>query len=178
MNRVRIGAVIAVVIAVAFIVWLIAKDGGGDGGDKSAERAEPAAASVRELRALPDALGHEVYWAGTRPGNTYELTQTRDGSVYIRYLPPGVDVGANEPRYTTVGTYPHADAFKTVQKAARRRGATVERIEGGGLAVRSREHPKSVYFAYPNSDFLLEVFDPSPTRALRLVTSGQVRAIR
>jgi hypothetical protein len=39
------------------------------------------------------------------------------------------------------------------------------------------ETPTSVYFAFPDSPYLVEVFDPSPRRARQLVRSGQVAVI-
>jgi hypothetical protein len=176
--RLRLGAVLAVVFAAVFLTWLVLKNGDGDSQAGPSKRATPERATVRDLKALPRAAGHKVYWAGTRRGYSFELTQTGDGSIYIRYLPAGVAIGVERPDYTTVGTYPHPNALSTVRKAARRRGATVRRIDRGGLAVASRDHPKSVYFAYPKTDLLLELYDPSPKRALGLVTSGRARAIR
>jgi hypothetical protein len=40
-----------------------------------------------------------------------------------------------------------------------------------------KTRPTSVYLAYPESDYQIEVFDPSPTRAVELVTSGQVKQV-
>jgi hypothetical protein len=177
LGRLRLGAVVAVVFAAVFLAWLVLKSGDGSQAGPS-RRATPHAATVNELKALRAEIGHKVYWAGTRHGYTYELTRTSDGSVYIRYLPKGVPLGAERPDYTTVGTYAHPNAFATLRKAARRRGATVRKIDRRGLAVASRSHPSSVYFAYPKTDLLVEVFDPSPKRALRLVTSGRAGAIR
>ena len=49
---------------------------------------------------------------------------------------------------------------------------------GGGLAIWSKKRPTSVYLAYPGSDYLVEVFDPSAERARELVLSGEVAPIR
>jgi hypothetical protein len=179
-TRLRVGAVLAVALAAAFIGWLLLKDGDGNGEPRAgaSPRAAARAATVRDLEALPAAVGHKVYWAGERPGYTYELTQTSDGSIYVRYLPTGVELGSDLPDFTTVGTYPHRNAFATVRKLSRRRGALVREIDDGGLAAAKPARPSSVYLAYPKTALLIEVFDPSPERALRLVTSGRVRAIR
>jgi hypothetical protein len=176
-TRIRIGAVIAVAAVIALIAWLIFK--GDDNGDNGSARAPAVAASVQTLRSLPDTLGHAVYWAGTRGGGyTYELTQTKDGDVYIRYLPQGVQVGDDRPNFLTVGTYPHTNAFDTVTKASKRKGEFVARIPRGGLAVSGQQRQTSVYFAYPDSNYLIEVFDPSPARARNLVVSGRIHPIR
>jgi hypothetical protein len=178
-RRLRLGAVIAVAVAAAFLVWLLFIKGDGDN-DRSPAKGENAvsAASVEDLKALPASIGHDVYWVGTKPGYTYELTRTKRGDIYIRYLPPGVQVGDQRPNFLTVGTYPHPHAFATVKKASRRQGAISRRIAGGGRSVTNRAIPKSVYFAYPGSDYLQEVYARSPKRARSLVSSGAVRPIR
>jgi hypothetical protein len=176
-NRLRIGAVIAVAIAIAFIAWLILK-GDDKNNSSTPTRAPGVAASVSDLKKLPGTLGHRVYWAGKRSGFTYELTQTSGGDIYVRYLSPGVQVGDNRPNFLTVGTYPHPKAFGTVTKASKRKGEYVRTLSGGGLAVSSQVRPTSVYVGYPGTNYLIEVFDPSPARARSLVESGKVRPIR
>ena len=44
-------------------------------------------------------------------GFTYELTETSNHDSCIRYLPAGVAVGVKVAKYTTVGTYPAANAY-------------------------------------------------------------------
>ena len=106
--NVRVGAVIAVAIAVAFVVWLLVR--GGDSNTASTttngQAVGPVATSEDELRSLSDELGHPLYWAGPIPDRTYELTRTSDNRVFIRYLPKGVPVGIRQAAYTIVGTYP------------------------------------------------------------------------
>jgi hypothetical protein len=152
--------------------WLIARDSG------SSNAAKPVAASVGDLRALPSSVGHVVYWAGPKASATYELTRTRRGYVYLRYLPQGVEVGDKRPQFLTVGTYPNPDAFASVEKAAKRKGEIVRKFGDGGLAVASPQRPQSVYFAYPGSDLLVEVYNPSSAQALQAVVSGQVKPIQ
>jgi hypothetical protein len=48
-------------------------------------------------------------------------------------------------------------------------------VPGGGLALVDEKYPKSVHLAFPNVNYQVEVFDPSPKRALAVATSGQVR---
>ena len=174
-RRVRIGAAIAVAFVVAFGAWLILR--GGD--DKSSQPEGPAssAASVAQLRALPDETGHDVYWVGARNGYTYELTRTTDGNVYIRYLPQGVAVGDGRPAYLTIGTYPRPKALAGLRRLARRSGNVSFPVEGGGLAVFSRSRPNSVYVAYPEDPVQLEVYDPSAPRARKLAREGRVRPV-
>jgi hypothetical protein len=100
------------------------------------------------------------------------------GNVSIRYLPAGVAVGDPKPEYLTVGTYPKTHALRTVESLARRPGHPSERIDGGGLAVSSSTRPQSIYFAYPGSNVQIEVYDPSPKVARRLVVSRKVKPLR
>jgi len=159
---------------------------GCGGGDKEkttsaatpAKRAAPSAATLADLRALENSVGHDIFWAGRKRGYTYELTKTTQGSIYIRYLPPGVPVGAGSADFLTVGTYPQRDAFATVQTAQKRPGETITKIGGGGVAVAGKDRPTSVYFSYPASKLLVEVYDPSATQAHRLVVSGKVKPLR
>jgi hypothetical protein len=136
------------------------------------------AASVEQLKALAVTLGHPIYWAGARPGATYELTRTTDGSVYIRYLPRGVAVGDRHPAYLTIGTYPQAGGLATLKATAATNHISTSKVADGGLALIDRKHPTSVYVAYPNVDVQIEVYDPTAGRARQLVASGQVAPIR
>jgi hypothetical protein len=167
---VRIGGIIAFAIACGAVVWLVS--GSDDSGTKSSVRA----VSAQDLAGLPATVGHPVYWVGPERGFTYELTQTSNGRTFIRYLPAGVSVGTTAP-YVTVGTYPLKHALAAVRAIAKRVNASPVTLSGGGVAVQDAQHPTSVYLAYPGSDYQIEVFDPSPTRAKNLVLSGRVSAI-
>jgi hypothetical protein len=135
------------------------------------------AATVTQLKALAARTPHPLYWLGPKPGYTYELTQTSDAKIYVRYLPPGVQLGVNAPNYVTVATYPEPNGFATVSQASKLSGEWIHRLRRGGLAVGSPRLPKSVYLSYPGATFLVEVFDPTPNHARVLVTTGQVRPI-
>ena len=102
-KRVRLGAVVAVALAVGFGAWLLVRDGDGD---SSTERAEPVATTLADLRALDEQSGHPVYRVGPRPGTKYEVTRTSNGNVYIRYLTEGAPVGDERPNYLTVARIP------------------------------------------------------------------------
>ena len=168
---VRISAVIAVAIAAGVIAWLLV---GGGGGKKSIKAAQAQAVSAQSLAALPSEVHHPVYWVGPKAGFTYELTRTSDGRIFIRYLPAGVRVGTNQPKYLTIGTYPVKDAVAAVRAIGRRTGSAPVSISGGGIAALDTAHPTSVYLAYPGSPYQVEVFDPSPTTARSIALSGQV----
>jgi hypothetical protein len=135
------------------------------------------AASRAQLRALASVLGHPVYWAGARRNTTYELTRTKDGRVYVRYLPRGVRVGDNSARYDTVGTYPQRETLTNLSAAAAKLQATVFDLPGGGRAYIDTQRPTSAYLAYPGADVQVEVYTPDPARTERLVTSREIRPV-
>lgn len=141
------------------------------------EAGVPTEASVEDLRSFAHSLGHVVYWAGVLPGRKLELTHSRSGDVFVRYLPNQAPIGDRSPDFTTVATYPRSDAYAATDRAARRRGAVKRRAPGGGLAV-GRKRSRSVYLAYPGSDFLVEVYDPSERGAWNLALSGRVGPVR
>jgi hypothetical protein len=174
-RRQRVGIIVVAAIVIAIVIWLIVRGGGDDNKQATTQpTAPPAALDQAGLINFAKGLGHPMYWAGARANRTYEVTQTRDGSVYLRYLPPGVEPGAPQPLYLSVGTYPNATAYQTAQQAAARKGATVVHLKNKGLGVTSPRTNKSVYLAYPNSQVLVEVFTPDPARSLRLVRSGAI----
>lgn len=171
----RTAAVLAIAVALAFVVWMAFKPDGDKKAQTAApERAPATAVGAADLRALQQEVAHPVYWAGSKSGYAYELSRTAEGNVYVRYLPRGVAAGAAAADYLSVSTYPDDDAFKTVTDASKRENERVDKISGGGLAVSNPDLPGSVYVARPGSKFLVEVYDPSPARARRIATSGQV----
>jgi len=188
-RSIRVGAVVAVALAVAFVVWLLVRNSGSSSTKQTVSnpattaakgpKTKPLleAASVPTLKTLAAVLGHPVYWAGARSGTTYELTQTADGRIYIRYLPKGVRVGDQHANYLIVATYPVRNAYRAVQTAAKEKGAETFGIASGGKALVNSSAPTNVYFAYPRSDYQVEVFDPHPGRARSLVSSGKIRPL-
>jgi hypothetical protein len=176
---VRIGAVVAVALAIAFIVWLIVRGGGGSSGTTSTNTlpaAAPKAATVAQLRALAVSAGHPIYWAGPEPGRVYELTVTSSGRIYVRYLPNGVSIGS-QGSYPFVGTYPFPNAYKALKTLAKH-GDVSFTVPGNGLAVYSSSTPTNIYVAFPGTNEEIEVFDPSPNHARALVASGQIAPVR
>jgi hypothetical protein len=176
---VRIGAVVAIALAAAFVVWLLVRDNGDSSGSTTEQTTTtaavgPAAADPAILRAIADDAGHPVYWIGPRQNRIYELTRTSSGRIFIRYLPPDVRVGNRAARFTIVGTYPVENAHQVLRDLSQQQGQRSASVPGGGLAVYSRSAPTNVYLAYPGSNVQIEVYDPSAERALRLATSGRV----
>lgn len=168
----RLGALIAVGLAAFLIGWMAMNRGGDDA--PPAPGSGASAASESELKAFADSATHPVYWAGPKEGHTYELTQTTNGFVYVRYLPEGTEVGDPRSRFLTIGTYPRRGAFAELQRAAKAKGSVSVKIGEGGLAVFSEARPTSVYVGYPDAKYQVEVFHPSPDEARRLALSGQV----
>jgi hypothetical protein len=166
---------VVLVAGVAVVLLMLLND---DDQSSSTSEGEAVATSSTRLRVLARAVGHPVYWAGERAGYTYELTRTADGSTYVRYLPSGVRLGDRRAKFLAIGTYVRPHAIATVRKTARRKGAFSKKLRAGGLAASSRSKPETVYFAGRDSNLLVEVYDPSPTRARRLVTSGGLDLVR
>jgi hypothetical protein len=175
-NWIRIGASIALAIVVAVAVWLVLRDAGG--GDKPAAASSTAsAATLGTLRALPHEVGHDVYWAGPRASYTYELTEV-DGTIVIRYLPPGIAVGDPRPDYLTISTSAAVRPYGVLRRERKQPGNTSRRVPAGAIATWSADHPERVNLAFRRSNVLIQVYDPSVVRAQRLATSGAVKPIR
>lgn len=184
---IRIGAVVAVALAAAFIVWLLVRDDGSSTAGEtvttvtaaatttpSGSGTSPIAISGAELARIATS-GTTVYWAGApEVGTTLTLLKSSNGSIYVRYLPPEVDVTDPIPPSLVVATYPLVGALAAVKRAAKEPDAVSIPLEKGGIAVYSKSKPTNIYFAYPKAPEQIEVYDPSPGRALQLVTSGTV----
>jgi hypothetical protein len=169
----RLGAVIAIAVAAGLVAWLLLR-GDGSSSSKPAQVPDAFATTRTELADLAAKVQHPFFWLGPKRGFTYELTQTGSGNIYVRYLPNGVDVGTDKP-YLTVATYPFPGAYPAIKKQAAAKGAVTARLASGALAVLDNGYPKSVHIAYPDVNYQVEVFDRTPARAMRLVSSGQLK---
>jgi hypothetical protein len=175
-RAVRVGGALTV-LGVGFGVWLFAVSDRSPNA-ATASKAEAVLLSAQDLGDVSTQTHHPVYWAGSIAGTSYEFTRTNDGRIYVRYLPEGVDAGDPRPMYTTVGTYPRPNAYSVLRHASTRPGAKAYDTTGGALVVTNTKTPTSAYFAFKNSPYLVEVFNPSAWKALQLTLSGQVRPIR
>lgn len=173
----RIAAALGIGLAVLIILILVVSGGDDDGGSEPDRSGEAQEASVEDLQALADSSDIPVFWAGEREGQTYELTATEDGNVYIRYLGPDVEIGARDVAALTIGTYPVQDAYGALQRIAREKGSLRGKTPDGGLVVSNESNPTSVYVAYPGTDYQIEVFDPDPKVAFETATSGALERI-
>lgn len=167
---------VLVLLAVAATIVAVLRMGGDGGKSFKLELGVPTAASASDLRAFASP-SRPVYWIGPANSGTLEVTRTARGAVFVRYLPAGVAVGDRAPSYTTIATYSTPDAYATTQHSSGFRGFRHAEAPNGGLAVWRVKLPTSVYLAFPNSDYLVEVFDPSPRRARSLALSTRVRRV-
>lgn len=164
------GAVIGLALVVGVVAWLATDD--DEKTSAPAEVAEVRIVEEDELAGLAAEIGQPVYWAGPAEGAELELTELPEqGGVQIRYL----EEGADEADALTVGSYPLPDPTSAVDAIAAEPGAIARTSRDGREVVASAERPTSVYFASPDNSVQVEVYDPSPARALRLALSPQVR---
>ena len=126
------------------------------------------------MKKLQAALKHPFYWAGPKQGYTYEVTQRRDGTIFVRYLPRGVRVGDPRGAFLIIVTYPYANALLALKRVENGKGIPVPR---GGLALVHQGYRESVHLAYPHVNYQIEVYDPLPRVARQVAASGQVRPI-
>ncbi len=157
-----------VVIAVSLIV--------DDDDDESAAKARIV--SVAKLREIARDDKRPIYWVGDPRDFQVELSQA-DGSSYVRYLPPDVKAGSKRPDYLTVGTYPFRNAFADLKRNAEANGddAVTRSAPGDGRLLYYKQRPTSVYLAYPETAYLIEVYDPNEETALKLVRDGAVTPV-
>jgi hypothetical protein len=134
----------------------------------------PVARTAGALRRYA-AAGHRVYWAGPQPRTTYELSETADDDTTIRYLPAGARVGTRTAHRTVV-TSPFPNAFAIVLTYAQEAGAVRVTVRHA-VAFYNRRKPSTVYLAFAGSPYEIEVSDPAPGAAIRLVRSGRIRPI-
>jgi hypothetical protein len=169
-QRFRAGAVIVLAVVVGLILWLVLR-----GGNDSSTTTNSTAASEQQLKHLASSLGHPIYWMGPQPGYTYELFRGQDGSVHVRYLPAGAEVGSDNP-YLTVATYPFANPYQALKNL---KGSDIVfvNIPKGGIAEYTKKNPNDLHAAYPGLDYQIEVFDPSPGAAMGELVSGQLAAL-
>ena len=163
-------------LAAGLIAWLVLRDTGSS----PAKTPVASEAGVGAFAITPQALGRlavsikqPIFWLGRKAGDTYEFTRSRDGNIYVRYLPAGVAVGTAKP-YLTVATYPFPGAYAALEKQAAAKSAVTAKLAGGGIAILDNNYPESVHIAYPNVPYQVEVYDPTPARSMQLVSAGEL----
>ena len=126
------------------------------------------------LGALDWAGTRSIYWAGPRKGFHYEYGRSSLDYLYVRYLPDGIRVGDPGRNFLIVATYLVPGAFTVLKKQA-----DAKAIPGpnGSIVLVSSSKPTSVYIAFPNVDYEIEIYDPSPAVALSTAESGDVQPV-
>jgi hypothetical protein len=117
-------------------------------------------------------VGYPVYWAGPRLGVEYEVSRQED-RVFVRYLPQGEEPESKR-KFLTVGSYKDSKALAGIRESGQKPGAILVQIDGGGTAYAEGTDTTSAYMAFPGVDTQVEVFDPKPGAALRLIRSGAI----
>jgi hypothetical protein len=171
-------ALASLAVVVALVAWLATRDD-DQGNGRSEAQAEPAVAIVSPagLVAAGAKLGQPIYWAGSLPGTELELEELAEGGTRVIYLPAGEEAGADSAAALAIGSYPLADPEAALHAFAARPGAIVRHSGDGTEVVSSREQPTSVYFVGADKTVQVEVYDPSPQRAMRLALSGRVQPV-
>ncbi len=173
-------AVAGLLVLAAVVVGIVALAGGFDSGEGgSGGESEAVSLSASELLAQAGSLSGPAYWIGPRTGtSSYELTDTPDGRIYIRYLTEGAEAGDPQPNFLTIGTYPIENAKEAIEAAAEEGDGRALSRHNGYEAL-SSEGAASAYVVFddePNAQ--IEVFSPQRGEAARLATSGAVEPLR
>lgn len=170
------GAVVAAVVTIALVAMVAFSGGDDDEGTGPAQTVNaPDPVSASELAALAESLGQPVYWAGPQGATQFDLTRQGTERIVVTYPPAN---GGSQGGSLTVGTYRLDDAEGAIRRAAEADTAKLHRLPGRGLAVSDSARPTNVYFAYPDASYQVEVFDPKPGRALRLVLGREIKPVR
>ena len=167
---------IATAIAAVFVAWLLV---GNHGTAEPVNVAVgPVLASAGQLSSASHSLGQPIYWAGPRDDSSYELTVTAGGRAYVRYLPRGTAAGDSRADFLTVGTYPGTRAYENLKKVSTGPAVHSNLLDDSGLLVAPKRLPKSVYLAYPEADYQVEVYDSTAGAARRLALNGLITRVR
>ena len=134
------------------------------------------ALSPPELAREARALGRPVYWAGPQDGATIEFKRSPEGNVSVRYIPEGEDLDGPAADYLTIVTYPYPDARAALEEQAAGGGVISRELPQGGFVISQPDSPTNAYLAYAGEDYQVEVYDPRPGRALKLILEGAVLA--
>jgi hypothetical protein len=160
-------------VAALVVAWLVLGDGKSG---TPAANGRPAIVSQAQLERFARTLDYPLYWAGPKPGFSYELTAA-SRRVWVRYLPAGVRAGDSRSDFLVVGTYKQPHSYANLQRAANRSGGVSRRIAGNGLLAYSAAKPTSVYFSFPGADYQVEVYTHSTKTARSLVLGGAIRPV-
>lgn len=157
---------------------------GGDSGDGSSgdtgDQGNAVALTASQLPARASALGQPAYWLGPRAGTeSYELSTTPDGRVYVRYLTNGAEAGDPRPDFVTVGTYQVDEAEQALRDAAENSRGSQALSQEDGYQLLSSGQATNAYVVFDEQpDVQVEIFSPQPGEAAALAKSGALGPIR
>ena len=167
---------LGVLVALLAVLLVIALVGGGDD-DVSLTPGEPQIVSVSQLESFAGDFAHPIYWVGEKEETEYELTETDNGRIFVRYLPTGGESDAGSDEALTVATYPIQDAAEALESTAREgEGMEIAKSDSGAVVLLDTSSPNNVHMAYPDEDLQIEVFSPVHGQALHL-SKGSVEEI-
>jgi len=165
--------VLSVALIAAVVVWVTRDDD-----TSSAGAAQPEAVTASELSELVAEQGTPIYWLGERPNESYELTDSPSGRVYIRYLTDDAEAGDERADFLTVATYPAENGVAEIRKAAtEQQGAQLGKTDDGAVLLIDPTSPNNAHLAYPGANLQIEVYSPVPGQALRLASRGAVQPV-
>src|SRR5262249_15699561 len=168
---VRVGAVVALALAAAFVAWLVWGRGGHETPAASSVPTtvsqaaltpspsavtRPALVSLAQLRSQARRSSVPFYWVGSRPPMHLELPRRPSGAISLPSLPAKARAGDRRP-FLTVATYPSRHAFAEVKNAAKEANDQTIELAGGGIAVYDTKRPTNVHIAYPAQQYQVEV---------------------
>jgi hypothetical protein len=132
-----------------------------------------------ELKSVVVNLNSVIYWVGPLENAKYTLDVTDAGAAFVRYLPNGEGANDTAKNYLIVATYRVNAAYDAVRTAGNEQDGIGLLTSDGAAVYYNKNAATNVYLAYPGQDLQIEVFDPTPGKALQLVnTIGLVKPIR
>lgn len=132
-----------------------------------------------ELKSVVANLNSVIYWVGPLENAKYTLDVTDAGAAFVRYLPNGEGANDTAKNYLIVATYRVNAAYDAVKTAGNEQDGIGLLTSDGAAVYYNKNAATNVYLAYPGQDLQIEVFDPTPGKALQLVnTIGLVKPIR
>ena len=172
-RRSRLVTLVVVLAAAGLAAGLVLTQTGGNGQAESTTTPSSVVLTAGGLASFAKAHGSPIYWIGPSLGADYEVTTSPDGRVFLRYVPAGAQPQA-QAAYVSVGTYPFANAYAQTLRAGGRKGFARMRTGGGAVAIYAKARPTNIYLAFPGINYQVELFDPKPTEARRVVLAGGV----
>lgn len=166
------GGVVGLAIVIAVIVAVVS---GGDESAPAPPQPEARIVSEAELAERAAALGQPIYWAGAMKETELELEELQGEGMRVRYVPEGSEAGEAPPEALTIGSYLLSNPEEALENFASEPGSTTRRGQDRREVVTDSERPTSVYFVDPEDKVQVEVYDPSPEKAMSLALSGKVR---